>query len=70
MDWKRYGPEERMWKPVENLENAKESIDVFYYHYLNYLLVSDLRNYKLRRSLAYRRKGTVMNISPDNPDKN
>jgi len=69
VDSKRYGPEERTWKPVENLENAKESIDAFYHHYPNCPSASDLNSLKPLRSSVHRRRDIVINESPDNSEE-
>ena len=63
VEWKGYGPEERTWKPAENLENAKEAVAAFHFRHPNRPSTRDLKGPKPCRSLAHRRGGTVMNDS-------
>jgi len=69
MEWKGYRPEKRTWKPVRNLENAKEIIASFHYHHSNRLSAINLINLKPHRSLVHRRDSTIMNNSPLRSDQ-
>ena len=69
VEWKGYGPEERTWKPAENLENAKEAVAAFHLHHSNQPSTMDLKDSKPRRSLAHRRERTVINDSSDSPER-
>ena len=67
VEWNRYGPEERAWEPVENLENAKETVTEFHHCHLNRPSEADLTNRKSRRSSVHKKGDTVINDSQTIP---
>lgn len=66
VEWKGYGPEERTWEPLENLENSRDLIAAFHRLYPNRPSEKDLqvRNTEPRRSSVHRKGGTVINDRP------